>query len=80
MISGFLCERYGLLDLTEELIAENEKLIGELRLCQIYLIKPTGVTTVKDILEYSQHVEQTGVEQEHLSVEWGPARPGWQGV
>jgi hypothetical protein len=32
MISGFLCERYGLLALTDEMIAENEKLAAELRL------------------------------------------------
>jgi hypothetical protein len=32
MISAFLCERYGLLDLTDEMVAENEKLIAELRL------------------------------------------------
>ncbi|KAJ7182123.1 hypothetical protein C8R46DRAFT_985245 [Mycena filopes] len=32
MISGFICERYGLLALTDELIAENEKLVGEMRL------------------------------------------------
>jgi hypothetical protein len=32
MISGFICERYGLLALTDELITENEKLVGELRL------------------------------------------------
>ncbi|KAJ7648975.1 hypothetical protein DFH06DRAFT_996741 [Mycena polygramma] len=32
MMSALLCERYGLLDLTDEMIAENEKLVGELRL------------------------------------------------
>ncbi|KAJ7107219.1 hypothetical protein C8R43DRAFT_1091981 [Mycena crocata] len=32
MISGFLCERYGLLALTDELIAENKKLAADLRL------------------------------------------------
>jgi hypothetical protein len=31
-ISGFLCERYGLLALTDEMIAENDKLAVELRL------------------------------------------------
>ncbi|KAJ7123021.1 hypothetical protein C8R44DRAFT_735628 [Mycena epipterygia] len=32
MISGFLCERYGLLALTDEMIAENEKMAADLRL------------------------------------------------
>jgi hypothetical protein len=32
MISGFLCERYGLLALTDKMIAENNKLATELRL------------------------------------------------
>ncbi|KAF7342874.1 DDE family endonuclease [Mycena sanguinolenta] len=32
MISAFLCERYGLLALTEEMVAENEQLTAELRL------------------------------------------------
>jgi hypothetical protein len=27
-ISGFLCERYGLLALTDEMIAENDKLVA----------------------------------------------------
>lgn len=32
MISAFLCERFGLLDLTDEMLAENEALVAELRL------------------------------------------------
>jgi hypothetical protein len=32
MVSAFLCERYGLLALTNEMIAENQKLAAELRL------------------------------------------------
>ncbi|KAJ7903945.1 hypothetical protein B0H13DRAFT_2334960 [Mycena leptocephala] len=31
-VSAFLCERYCLLDLTEEMVAENEKMTAELRL------------------------------------------------
>ncbi|KAJ7690180.1 hypothetical protein B0H17DRAFT_1201760 [Mycena rosella] len=32
MVSGFLCERYGLLALPDDMVAENEKLTAELRL------------------------------------------------
>ncbi|KAJ7788804.1 hypothetical protein B0H14DRAFT_3503735 [Mycena olivaceomarginata] len=32
MISAFLCEHFGLLDLTNEMVAENEALVAELRL------------------------------------------------
>jgi hypothetical protein len=31
-MSAFLCEHYGLLALTEEMIAENEKMAAELQL------------------------------------------------
>jgi hypothetical protein len=64
MVSAFLCERYGLLALTEEMIAENEKLAAELRLKftdSTTVIYPDGKPTGNAYWNMAQMIEQVNL-------------------
>jgi hypothetical protein len=64
MVSAFLCERYGLLALTEEMIAENEKLAAELRLKftdSTTVIYPDGKPTGDAYWNMAQMIEQVNL-------------------
>ncbi|KAJ7882883.1 hypothetical protein B0H13DRAFT_1890653 [Mycena leptocephala] len=61
MVSAFLCERYGLLALTPEMIAENEKMAAELRLAitdSTTVIYPDNKASGDDYWNMKQMIEQ----------------------
>ncbi|KAJ7128547.1 hypothetical protein C8R44DRAFT_732881 [Mycena epipterygia] len=61
MVSAFLCERYGLLALTPEMIVENEKMAIELRLAitdSTTVIYPDNKTSGDDYWNMKQMIEQ----------------------
>lgn len=61
MVSAFLCERYGLLALTDEMIAENEKLVAELRLAitdSTTVIYPDNKASGDDYWNMEQMIKQ----------------------
>ncbi|KAJ7718612.1 hypothetical protein B0H14DRAFT_3630315 [Mycena olivaceomarginata] len=61
MVSAFLCEHYGLLTLTPEMIAENEKMATELRLTiadSTTVIYPDNKASGDDYWNMKQTIEQ----------------------
>ncbi|KAJ7794205.1 hypothetical protein B0H14DRAFT_3888832 [Mycena olivaceomarginata] len=61
MVSAFLCERYGLLALTPEMMAENEKMAAELRLAitdSTTVIYPDNKASGDDYWNMKQMIEQ----------------------
>ncbi|KAJ7440629.1 hypothetical protein B0H11DRAFT_2252749 [Mycena galericulata] len=61
MVSAFLCQRYGLLALTPEMIAENEKMATELRLAitdSTTVIYPDNKASGDDYWNMQQMIEQ----------------------
>jgi lysyl-tRNA synthetase class II len=61
MVSAFLCERYGLLALTPEMMAENEKMAAELCLAitdSTTVIYPDNKASGDDYWNMKQMIEQ----------------------